>query len=65
MVVIYFGYTGLFAIDKPWLGTILAPGLSYGILLGPAVIVCSFLLCLVYVVWENRVYDPGVRPLDR
>lgn len=65
MVVIYFSFMGLFAFDKPLLGTILAPGLSLCMLLGPAVIVSSFLLCLVYVVWANRVYDPQVRSFAR
>jgi uncharacterized membrane protein (DUF485 family) len=65
MVVIYFSFMGLFAFDKPLLGTILAPGLSLCMLLGPAVIVSSFVLCLVYVVWANRVYDPQVRSLAR
>ena len=35
------------------------------ILLGPLVIVSSFLLCLVYVLWANRVFDPALRDLDR
>jgi uncharacterized membrane protein (DUF485 family) len=65
MIVVYFGFMGLFAFNKPLLGTILAPGLSLCILLGPAVIVTSFVLCLIYVHWANRVYDPGVRNLAR
>ena len=65
MVAIYFTFMGLFAFNKPLLGTILAPGLSLCILLGPAVIVSSFALCLVYVLWTNRVYDPAVRQLDQ
>jgi uncharacterized membrane protein (DUF485 family) len=65
MIVIYFGFMGLFAFEKPWLGTILTPGLSYCIILGPAVIVSSFVLCLIYVLWANRVYDPGVKSLNR
>ena len=65
MVVVYFGFMGLFAFNKPLLGTILAPGLSVCILVGPAVIVTSFVLCLIYVLWANRVYDPGVRNLAR
>jgi uncharacterized membrane protein (DUF485 family) len=65
MIVVYFGFMGLFAFNKPLLGTILAPGLSLCILLGPAVIVTSFVLCLIYVLWANRVYDPGVRNLAR
>ena len=65
MVIVYFGFMGLFAFNKPLLGTILAPGLSLCILLGPTVIATSFILCLIYVLWANRVYDPGVRNLVR
>jgi uncharacterized membrane protein (DUF485 family) len=65
MIAIYFGFMGLFAFDKPLLGTILAPGLSLCIILGPVVIVSSFLLCLIYVRWANRVYDPRVAALKR
>jgi uncharacterized membrane protein (DUF485 family) len=63
MMAIYFGFMGLFAFDKPLLGTILAPGLSLCIVLGPLVIISSFLLCLVYVLWANRVFDAGIREL--
>ena len=65
MIAIYFGFMGLFAFDKPLLGTILAPGLSLCIVLGPLVIISSFLLCLVYVLWANRVFDAGIRELGR
>jgi len=63
MIVIYFGFMGLFAFDKPLLGTILAPGLSLCIVLGPLVIISSFVLCLIYVLWANRVFDAGIRDL--
>jgi uncharacterized membrane protein (DUF485 family) len=65
MMAIYFGFMALFAFDKPLLGMILAPGLSLCILLGPLVIISSFLLCLLYVLWTNRVFDPSLRGLDR
>jgi uncharacterized membrane protein (DUF485 family) len=65
MIAVYFGFMGLFAFDKPLLGTILTPGLSLCIVLGPLVIICSFLLCLVYVLWANRVFDAGIRELRR
>jgi uncharacterized membrane protein (DUF485 family) len=65
MVLMYFTFMALFAFAKPLLGTMLAPGLSLCILLGPAVIVISFLLSVVYVVWANRVYDPAVKALVR
>lgn len=61
MITMYFGFMTMFAFAKPTLGTILAPGLSLCILLGAGVIVGSFVLCLVYVVWANRFYDPAVR----
>jgi len=63
MVVIYFGFMALFAFDKPLLGTILMPGLSLCILLGPAVIVSSFVLCLIYVIWANSVFDNSIEQL--
>lgn len=63
MIVIYFGFMGLFAFDKPLLGTILTPGLSLCIVLGPCVIISSFVLCLIYVLWANRVFDAGIRKL--
>ena len=64
IVAIYFGFMALFAFDKPLLGLILAPGLSLCIALGVLVIISSFALCLVYVLWANRVFDPGLRTLD-
>ena len=65
MIAVYFGFMGLFAFDKPLLGTILAPGLSLCIVVGPLVIITSFLLCLVYVLWANRVFDAGLRELGQ
>ena len=64
IMAIYFGFMALFAFDKPLLGTMLVPGLSLCIALGVLVIVSSFALCLVYVLWANRVFDPGLRTLD-
>lgn len=65
MTIIYFGFMAMFAFDKPLLGTMLTPGLSLCILLGPLIIICSFLLCFFYVLWANRVFDPALRSLDR
>ncbi|KAB1067914.1 DUF485 domain-containing protein [Methylobacterium planeticum] len=61
MITMYFVFMSMFAFAKPTLGTILAPGLSLCILLGAGVIVGSFVLCLVYVVWADRFDDPAVR----
>ncbi len=57
MLVTYFGFLLLIAYDKPALGTLVAPGLSVGILLGALVIVVAWIVTGVYVRWANRVYD--------
>lgn len=54
MFVIYFGFVLLVAYAKPFLGSTLVPGLSWGILLGALVIVTAWVLTLVYVVSANR-----------
>lgn len=63
MIAIYFGFMGLFAFAKPVLGRMLATGLSLCILLGPLVIISSFLLCLVYVYWANNIFDRNVKSM--
>lgn len=65
MIVIYFGFIGLIAWNKPLLGTLLAPGLSVGILLGALVIVSCWVLTWIYVRWANAHYDPELERLRK
>lgn len=65
MVVIYFGFLGLIAWQKPLLGTLVRPGLSLGILLGALVIVSCWVLTWLYVRWTNTRYDPEIARLRR
>ena len=58
MVLVYFGFVLLVAWDKPFMGRLLGPGLSIGIVLGALVIVAAWILTWTYVRWANRVYDP-------
>ena len=60
MVVVYFGFVLLVAWDKAFMGRLIRPGLSIGILLGALVIVAAWLLTWTYVRWANRVYDPAL-----
>jgi uncharacterized membrane protein (DUF485 family) len=60
MIALYFGFILLIAFDKPLLGRKLSSGLSIGIVLGAAVIVCSWLLTWVYTRWANRHYDSAL-----
>lgn len=57
MMVIYFGFILLIAYNKPLLGTLIAPGLSLGILLGALVIVAAWVLIYIYVRWTNNYFD--------
>ncbi len=63
MMAVYLGFMLLVAWAKPLLGTILAPGLSLGLLLGALVIVSAWILIWIYVRWANSHYDAVVTSL--
>jgi uncharacterized membrane protein (DUF485 family) len=65
MMVVYFGFVLLVAFNKPLLGTILAPGVSLGMLLGVLVIVVAWALTWVYVRWANTHYDASLARLRK
>jgi uncharacterized membrane protein (DUF485 family) len=65
VLVVYFGFIFLVAFGKPFLSTLVMPGLSVGILLGAATIVSCWILCLIYVVWANSGYDEEVADAAR
>ena len=62
MMVVYFGFVLLVAFNKPLLGSIVAEGLSLGMLLGALVIAVAWALTWTYVRWANTHYDAS---LDR
>lgn len=64
MMIIYFGFILLIAFNKPLLGTLIAPGLSLGILLGALVIVAAWVLIYLYVRWANTYYDKRLSRLQ-
>ena len=63
MMAVYFGFILLVAYAKPLLGTLLAPGLSLGTLLGALVIVSAWVFIWIYVRWANGHYDATVASL--
>ena len=65
MMITYFGFILLVAFNKPLLGTLIAPGLSLGILLGALTIVIAWVLTWIYIAWANRHYDTSIRGLKR
>ncbi len=64
MVVIYFGFVLLVAFNKEGLGTLLAPGLSVGIVLGALVIVLTWAVTWFYVRWANTHIDAEIKRLN-
>ena len=65
VICIYFGFIALIAYRKEWMGSLIAPGLSVGILLGGIVIVSSWLLTWFYVWWANNHYDAKLDDMKR
>lgn len=65
IAIIYFGFILLIAYRKETMGTLLAPGLTVGILLGALVIVLSWLVTWGYVQWANTRYDARLEEIRR
>jgi len=61
MLVIYAGFILLIAFNKAALGALIAPGLSWGIVLGVLVIISVWVLTGFYVRWANQHYDAALR----
>lgn len=64
MLISYFGFILGVAFGKDRMGTILTPGLSWGVVLGAAVIVVAWILTGIYVRWANHVYDGELAALE-
>jgi uncharacterized membrane protein (DUF485 family) len=65
MMVVYFGFILLVAFNKPLLATLIAPGLSLGMLLGVVVILAAWVLIWIYVRWANSHYDAAIAGMRR
>jgi uncharacterized membrane protein (DUF485 family) len=64
IVGLYVGFVLLVAFKKEIMGTLVAPGLSVGIMLGAGLIVAAWLLTGVYVNWANHSYDAEIARLN-
>lgn len=64
VIIVYFGFILLVAFGKDVMGARLHPGLSLGILLGAFVILATWSLTWLYVLWANRHVDTVVLGLD-
>jgi uncharacterized membrane protein (DUF485 family) len=63
LFVLYYGYILLIGYDKELLSTRIGEYTTLAIPMGVGVIVLSWILTVLYVVWANRSYDPEVSRL--
>jgi uncharacterized membrane protein (DUF485 family) len=62
-LTIYFGFIGLIAYNRPFLGTKVNEGssITVGIPIAVGVIFLSWILTGIYVMWANNKYDAMVK----
>ena len=63
LFVMYYGYILLIAVNKPLLAGRAGGVTPIGIPIGAGVIIGSWILTALYIVWANRSYDPEVARL--
>ena len=63
LFLVYYGYIVLIAVDKTFMAQKIGEVTTLGIPLGVAVILLSWVLTAIYVIWANKVHDPEVRDL--
>ncbi len=63
LFILYYGYILLIAFNKAWLARRFGGITPIGVPIGVAVILGSWLLTAIYIVWANRSYDPEVARL--
>jgi len=66
-LVLYFGFIGLIAYNKPFLATKLSAGsaMTMGIPIAVGVIILSWILTGIYIFWANSVYDEKVKRIKK
>ncbi|NTU42774.1 MAG: DUF485 domain-containing protein [Nitrospirales bacterium] len=60
-LVLYFGFVGLIAFNKPFLGTKVTSVIPIGIPIAVGTIIMSWVLTGIYVRWANNKYDVLVK----
>ncbi len=65
LFVVYYGYILLIAYNKEFLAEKVGVYTNYGIIFGVLVIVLSWVLTFIYVIWANYSYDKKVEELKK
>lgn len=66
-LVLYFGFIGLIAYNKPFLASKIADGsaITIGIPIAVGVIILSWILTGIYIFWANSSYDEMVKRVKK
>lgn len=65
-LVLYFGFIGLIAYNKPFLAQKMeGSATTYGIPIAVGVIILSWILTGIYIFWANSVYDEKVKSIKK
>lgn len=64
LFVLYYGFILLVAVNKALLARRFGGDTPIGIPIGAAVILGSWVLTAIYIVWANRHYDPEAKRLQ-
>ncbi|TGJ98890.1 DUF485 domain-containing protein [Leptospira langatensis] len=59
----YYGFILIIALKKEWIVERIGQFANFGLVAGAGVIVISWALTFIYVLWANRVYDKEVDAL--
>ncbi len=62
--VLYYGYIVIIATNKGVLAHKIGEATTLGIPVGVLVIVISWILTFIYVVWANNKYDPELKIMN-
>jgi len=65
LFIIYYGYILVVGYGKGFLGLKVGMYTNYGIILGVGVIILSWALTGIYVIWANNVYDKEVDAIKK
>ncbi|MFH1613209.1 MAG: DUF485 domain-containing protein [bacterium] len=55
--ILYFGFIGLIAFNKPFLMSKISKSITIGIPIAISVIILSWILTGIYIFWANQKYD--------
>jgi uncharacterized membrane protein (DUF485 family) len=59
-IIIYFGFIFLIAYKKAFLSQKIWGDINIGITLGIVIILVSWILTGIYIIWANKIYDAKI-----